>query len=503
MSDAPVKSSEFKRVVTFCAMGGSRHTVHNIGLLFVDADGPTTSEIERLMQSPVLQKFFEGPFFGTVVSWNANHYHSCWSYSSAPTLNEKDAKNNPLQRAILISTTLEDFPTPATEHDTCPIYLQLEGAVYRFTVGEVYDKCLQMQKFIDCSKCTVQKACISINLPTQRCIVEPPQLSLPGMPPPGLPEEVFVLNRDDWNDLKLKMWTSELEGYTAIPSIATAWDPVRPGAAMMRPFWQHHFDNLDKARDDLSSRADAGVKTRNTIRTQCANCYFGGKPYKSVHPCNKWAARRCDHGAWTEEMLVETTIDSYGRALKGTSFTLDDVWRVLFVAGEPFRKDRCLWVVNRFVAASRSPYDNATEGVGIGVVLSRVSRAARFGEEAVFSMDKLRTWLPEELRTRLDNPKPVDRHLLAVAIQLSVCRYGKGYSYFYNSRDSCGYGNHTPNVRHVRYNYDYIIQGVWGKSYEREHRFRSLQEVYNHYGRLPYFSIYDAQTTTQLVSWNS
>jgi hypothetical protein len=477
-SDEPVKiESEFKRVVTFCLCEGSTRRDYNIGLLFVDEVGPTISEIERLMQSPVLQKFFEGPFFGTVVSWNPADWYGHGKYSSRPTLTDKKDTTR-LQRAILVSTALNHFPTPATENDGCPIYLYNEGAIYRFTIGDVYDKCLQMQKFISCIDCKSQDRCIYTNAPMQHCIVEAEQPSLI----PTLPEEVYTLERNDWDALKLKAWVSTLEGYTVIPSTATASNPIRPDTPALRPFWQHRFNWLDQAREELSSRAEAGVKTRNTIRTQCAVCYFGGKPHKKVYPCSKWAPRHCEHGMWTEEMLVEKTIDTYAQTLKDTKFTLEDVWRVLFVAGIPFKKDRCLWVVNRLV---RARFSYSVPAGGPGIVLSRVSREARFEEETVFSVDALKTWLPEELRNALDNPKPLDRHLLAVAIQLSLLREGKNYALHGGQ-----YGTYSPNIRHVRYEYDQILQGVWGKTFEREHRFHSLNEVYNHYDRLPYFNIH-------------
>jgi hypothetical protein len=185
---------------------------------------------------------------------------------------------------------------------------------------------------------------------------------------------------------------------------------------------------------------------------------------------------------WTEEMLVEKTIGAYAQTLKDTKFTLEDVWRVLFVAGIPFRKDRCLWVVNRLVGAR---FSYSVPAGGPGIVLSRVSREARFEKTTVFSIDELKTWIPEELRNALDNPKPLDRHLLAVAIQLSLLREGKNYALHGGQ-----YGTYSPSIRHVRYEYDRILQGVWGKTFEREHRFHSLNEVYNHYGRLPYFNIH-------------
>jgi hypothetical protein len=200
-------------------------------------------------------------------------------------------------------------------------------------------------------------------------------------------------------------------------------------------------------------------------------------------------------------MLVETTIDLYQKELQKTKFTLNDVWRLLNVAGEIFRKDRHLWTVNRFFSEGTPRY--STETSSIGIILSRTSRAARFDSKMIESIDELKTCLTPELCERLDNPKPLDRHLLAVAIQLSVCRHGKSYSYFYNTKNSCGFGNCAPNIQYVRYHYDRIEQGVWGKTFERTHSFRTLQEVYNHYEFMPFFDMHEVTPQAHLVQWRS
>lgn len=471
-------------MVTYCRASPSKKT---LGLLFHNDDGHSEEELRAIVAHNDVRDLLGPIFFGTILQWGPSNYYRSHYYNQRPT-EWIPSQTGHREEAYYLAPQLW-YPPTVLHPQTAPILFRAHDHIGRYDTMELYTNCMAMQKFIDCSKCEdFGTNCLIVNVPDplpQTLVCAEHQLCLPEITKIQLEELAEVheqengfMEIDDWAEKRFRSWKATIAGYTVIPSTATADDALRPGVDGARPPFKHGFGGLERIREELSNRTKNGVHTRETRRTQCSKCYFGGTHGKHVSTCEKWAPRACTHGAWTEEEIVETTIQGMEPKLKASGFDLETLWRVSLVAGHRFKRGRQEWMVSRM----RHKAD-----CGMYIELARTARKQRGELQGIMSFDEIYKTLPDAAKERLDRNKEIDRRELALMVQLSVPNEGKGYCCYHE-----GYIWYQPKIAYARLQHNWKAElGIWGRTYEREITFRledGFARMVDYFGDLPFFS---------------
>ena len=499
-SDTEPALMHYPRVFTTCAQG----------LLFVDRlQGFTGEDVVNLLLSDEVAKYV-GPAYMAVRT-----RHSAPRYYGGT---EGDATES-TSYAVLVTTdasqhAIAEAPPGKGEF----IYFRVGDAVLAAPLGNIVDCCGMLTKALGCERCPTRGAeCLWLNLPEQVQVLR--RLPSTNEVLPILRHEVTAWTgalKDERSDYrrqlaavtdtdidKLKPWRSTVGGFLYIPEGATHRDPLYPGNGRRRYAFStprdHHFNDLEDNHARLIERSRAASKTRNFIHQECHQCYFGSK----YGACDKWRARNCGHGAWTEQRLIDYTLESVRHRLLETksTFTLPQLWTIANICGERFsQKDERTGRIAEFVVqrVGESP-GNGTSPWRPCVFVSRTARDARRELPALqfFSLKSLRRFLPDVLQQRLDQVPTLvkeNHKQLALWLQLAVTSHGKSYTFLFSTKDSCGYSWAQPRVGTVQMHFSGVTVELWLAKFERDHSFSSFQKVLDHHERLPYFDITATET---------
>jgi len=458
-----------------------------LGLLFYNDDGHSEEELRAIVAHDEVRGLLGPTFFGTILQWGPSSWYRSHYYNQHLT-EWLPSNTGHREEAYYLAPQLW-YPPTVLHPKTAPILFRAHDHIGRYDTMEMYVGCMAMQKFIDCSKCEdFGTNCLLANMPDplpQTVINNGRQLFLPEITKIQSDElceiheqESGFMEIDDWAEKHFQSWKSTIAGYTVIPSVATANDALRPGVVGARPPFKHSFSGLDHVREELSNRSKNGVHTRETRRTQCSKCYFGGTHGKHVSTCEKWAPRACTHGAWTEEEIIETTIVGMEPRLKASGFDLEMLWRVSLIAGHRFKRGRQQWMVSRMRRMSDG---------SMAIDLARTARKERGETQGITSFDEIYKTLSDEEKERLDRRNEIDRRELALMIQLSVPNAGKGYVCYHE-----GFVYHQPKIAYARLQHNWKAQlGIWGRTYERDVSFNTTDgfaRMVDYFGDLPFFS---------------
>lgn len=479
-------------MVTYCRASPSKKT---LGLLFYNDNGHSEEELQDLVAHDEVRALLGPIFFGTILQWAPSGWHSS-RYYNRDIKEWLPAATGHHEEAYYLAPQLW-YPPTVLHPVTAPILFRAHDHIGRYDTLAMYNNCMEMQKFIDCRKCEqFGTSCLVTNAPDplpQRVINNGQQLFLPDLTEIQ-PDELYKIHEqkdgfmeiDDWAEEHFRSWKSTIAGYTVIPSVATANDALRPGVEGARPPYKHNFSGLDKVREELSDRSKNGVHTRETRRTQCSKCYFGGTHGKHVSTCAQWAPRACTHGAWTEEEIVETTIQGMEPKLKESGFDLEMFWRVSLIAGHTFKRGRQQWMVSRMRhTALGQPPNIPADRMMIDLV--RTARTERGTTQGIMSFDEIYQTLEDVAKERLDRLKDIDRRELALMMQLSVPNAGKGYMCYHD-----GYVYYQPKIAYARLQHNWRAElGIWGRTFERTVSFNTVDgfaRMVDYFGDLPFFS---------------
>jgi len=494
---------KLRYAVTVCAASPARMSTA-IGLIFVDLDNllkdPTEEDISRILMHDDLLRIFGTAYWGGAVSWCAER--------SSPYGFQRT--RIPDHRGVFVSTNNEKFGKAGLTDAV--YYLRNSTLLVRASTADAFDTCTHLMKIIGCERCTVKPYnCIPDNLPAQvpltasKDLVEnASQLALPHVAShvERVPRSLFatywseldahIMDYDDWQALKLKHWKANVAGYTVISPQATSALAPAPDVKSVRPLHEHTFRDVEDVRKRLSERAVDGAATRKTIREQCAKCYLGSTSYtKKPRPCFLWRARYCEHGAWSEERLVDYTLEHFERALAETPFDLESMWRVAWVSGaffkhtSPHTQRPQEWVISRLQTTVQTP---------VAVVAARTSQEARGETQYLESPADVYAFLDEALQARWDAAPPIDRARFATWVHPAVTREGLSYAL-----GGGMFGSYAPAVGWVCLDRYSGVEVCWWTSRKiRTVSFQNLKEVYNYYADLPFFGAADVETDRAL-----
>lgn len=497
-------------VVTVCNVGNA-----HIGLLFANRynlHAPTPeAEISRMMISEDLDQTFGRSFCGVTVSWVPSQRYR-W-----------DRSNEQKQYGLLVGTE-NFFFRKAEELGDAVLYLRHGAVLARLPAQTAYDACIRMVKLMGCARCNVEAhECVPLNMPDALRVVtikdesylDPNQLTLPCTTfertlPDHVSKRVFGdrywerlsergLDYDDWKGLGRTNWKTSVAGAQLVSPLATARNTPAPNVPSIRPLIEHDFEGLEERREILSERSRAGATTRSHIRKECTHCYFGWKSSygrKTIHPCSMWRARDCEHGAWTEERLITYTFERFERALEGTPFTLNALWRVANLAGIKFKKRHAHtrrpreWVLSRI---HKPTYLN--QGPALHIIVARTSRSARGDTLELDHPQKVREFLSPKLRALWDDMKdlePQDHGHFALWLHLAITSQGQSYNTSYSTESSVGFSQVQPRVGWVSLRPRYasgVERYLWLSRKERSTSFDSFNELQSRYGDLLLFKM--------------
>lgn len=508
-------SNSLRYVVTVCA-ADFQDKEPNIGLLFVDRErlvkAPTEEDIANILTHDDLEAVFGPRYWGAAFCWILQSGRS-WVRDEAPR-----------QHGVFVSTNNVLFDKAGLVEHT--YYLRNGELLTKVSTDDAHNKCIRLMKLMGCEKCSLKGyECIQGNIPDAVPVVaikdrvwgDPNQLRLPIVSfervlPDHAAGRIFgedywdklderVIDYDDWKDLKYRNWRSVIAGHQLISPLATNPDAPAPTAKSVRRMCHHDFRDVESARDAISDRSRAAAETRNRIRTECSKCYFGGKTYghpRKPTPCCRWRVRVCEHGAWTEERLVDYTLEKFARVLEDTPFDLESMWRVAYVSGVFFKKKSehtgrpRQWVICRITKGYRYSSEGKLE-----VIASRTARDARGPMVSLTSPQEVRDFLSPEVQELWDNPKPMDREAFAIWLHLAITTCGRSYSYYFSTDKCCGFGSVSPSLGWVGLCSYGVKRCLWLSREERETTFSSLQEVFNHYEDLLLFHIREEENETK------
>lgn len=476
------------------AAGQNHRTVSPYrGLVFadLDADAPMTEAwsyevIPRLMKHPQVAAAFGGYYVGSFYRWN-------------PTPPGRNVYRTSLYRSDgacggVAINPFGDGVARGGLSANVPLWLMINGTLFETTSQEIHDQCLELHKLIGCEKCPhTEDVCLRRTLSFPQ---DEPLLHRAGVGRDhDVTSEAFELRRaehqrhecdvDDWVP-----WKTQIDEFVLLPSVYASGD-ARPGADLP-VLGQLSFLDINAVRDELSARATAAAKTRNTKQKECTRCHLGGKGYKNTAiPCDKYAPRHCEHGAWSKEDLIKYSIEGLRAQLDSAGLTMRQFEQMLALGGEvfPWRPKNATrtqeWVVGGFrhtYVSVSSPFLRGTQ--------VRVTRTARkYRDEPLdISLDTLMALLPEELRRKYDEAPEVSEETLAIAAQLSCIGMIKSYSGAYQG----GYQSVQPNISHyVARTYGGVEVGYWLQSYWRNFTLSSLDDVYARFDQLPMFNAHN------------
>lgn len=441
-------NDNLRRVVTVCS--GYVHNAYSpLVLLFHDRKRSLTpNEQINLMFHPDVRSTFDNGYYGVEIK---NDYNA----------------------SIMFCITRYS-PFLYTLKDSVPFFLVRKHILYRTTLKEIYKRCLLLRKWMDknCNTCFwARTRCIHTwhnpktiakdpyEQQTQFDFIDDTLSSLSEHEWISIADTLKEPDIDNWCHIKrknkLKHWHSEFAGHVLIPYIATMPDPLRPVLRTRLPL-ACDFTTIETSKKLLSTRSRDAGKTQRTIKKQCSVCCFGGDShYNTV--CTKYNPRRCKHGAWTKERIVNYTLDRYSAALqKHSRLTLEDAWVIAQLAGICFKvqdattKRKREWQICSIQFLYSSKNDNA-----IRIIVSRTTKRLVDNETRSMytftTMEELKKFLPSSMLDLLNKASKqlINRELLALWCHVSVLTHTKAYMcYFYNSV-SCGFFKHRPPVNAV------------------------------------------------------
>jgi hypothetical protein len=505
-------SNDLRYVVTVCA-ADFKDKDQDIGLIFVDRNNvgvpPTVETITNILMHDDLEAIFGSHYWGAALSWVMQSGRG-WLQEDTPQHHGVFVSTNNLlfEKAGLVSRR--------------EYYLRYGELLTKFSGQDAHDKCILLMKLMGCEKCSIKPyECLQQNVPKAIPIVaikerqvDPRQLCIPNVSfervlPGYAAGRIFgeryweqlderLMNYDGWRALKFVNWKSVIANYQLISPLSTHPDVPAPTVRSVRRLCHHDFTDIETNRDALSERSRAGAETRKRIRTECSKCYFGWTTNynkKVVHPCCKWRVRGCEHNAWTEERLVDYTLERFERTLEGTPWDLESMWKVACVCGVFFKKKsehtgrQRQWVLQRIYQRYGSQTENS-----IAIVASRTSRDARGPEQYATSPQAVRNFLSKELQAQWDDTPPMNRERFALWLHLAITSTGRSYSYVFNGKDGCGFGSTSPAVGWVSldtrgYGYGGATRCLWLSREERTRTFTSFKEIFDHYEDLLLFGI--------------
>ena len=431
----------------------SRHSVNHAGVLFYPPP-QTHDAVVRILRDPTVVQLFQGTRWGILL---ADKLH--------------------------VSNSFKGFPDPKGWTERTRIYMDTGTGIHTITVGQLFDSCLQLRKFLECRNC--EEDCFIFNSPRVPWHTVPcntvPQLSLPLIEYPVahiehlfrggdvVKEEFnaeYVTTKGDLEAEEWVAWKTQVAGHTYVsPRLSqTAMDYLRPEA----PFWvasnRHDFTQVEVAHSNFSDRSKAAGKTRNMLRTQCAHCCVEQR-------CgNKNWASACEHGAWTEEQVTDTTLMLVQPLLEKAKVSLDELWGIANICGVYFTVKRCLYTV----ACVALKDDN------IQFRVTRVAKKARHTDR-FFTYQQLLEWLPEEMLQLTTEAPPRYNHLLCMWLQFLYRSCDVSYNFYVRAAScvcSC-----EPAIGYVALNthYNHLTIGVWGKTFDRTTTLRDYGEIADRY----------------------
>lgn len=453
-------SDELRRVVTVCAGAWSgRHyddgDSDTLALIFCDRERDLTrAEQTALMFHPDVRDIFGDCYYGVELEYESSNR---WY---------RNPRSSDMPKMFYIVGGGQGLFVLKGD-DAHPFFLVRDGFIFETTMDAIHERCRLMQKFTaddDGCRCSWRGDRCVHTWHTPGAVAkfyDGKQIRFAFMdtssqfePTEAWLENIYALDKEDWEGHKklhrIKHWRSELAGHVVVPPTATDGDPLRPTTKAIRLPFHCNFTNLEGVRDDFSLRTQAGAETRRTIDKECRHCYFGGEygPYtgstkKHVSKCNKWSPKYCKHGRWTEERLVDYTLQRFETALeKRSQFTLKDAWVIAQLAGIPFKVKAAQtgrkreWQICRISEEYQGQGDKA-----VRILVSRTARDARDLTLKFVSMEELREFLPEFMREQMDHvaQKPIDRDVLALWAHASTMSCGKSRCGYFSTDDSCGF----------------------------------------------------------------
>lgn len=504
--------SELQHVMTV-AQARPQHRSSQLCFLFSWAEQEVPEDVRiSLLFNEEVEACLGKTYFGAMVPAHPRMWVS-WSYDRK---RPRPTHETLCPRAFMINSFPFFLPS-ANEPDAEVFYVRHGDTVQRVAIADIVDQCYHLHRLMGCETCPrVGYDCLLDHHihydktwrreTTQQHFPFLDDFKLPNAKEFEVPEFAF----SDWEDLKLKNWEGRFAGHLVVPPLATSNRPLTPGTERLRVPYEHNFFKLEDTREELSQRAEAGVETRRRRQTECSKCYFGGTTTyygrKTVHPCGKYAPRWCNHGAWTEEEMVQVTLRYVEAAAVDGQFSLDDWWHVAHVAGigfpkrDPHTGRNREWVVSRVSAYGE-------QGLPC-VVVRRTARNAQHEMVHLYTPDDVYKFLSKGTRLVWDEAKtkPRDDMQLAMWLQLACLTNGKRYSFYWCSKsgDSSGFGECAPDVGFVSlHSYGVHLQ-LWLSREKRDVYFGDFQEIYNRYERIPLFNmfqpVHEVMAYTQLYA---
>lgn len=478
---------EIPRLVFTVTRATARHSYYedrnpSLGLIFVDRKEPLHHRrVSALMRNPLVVEMMGDFYVGGIFRWQPHTIQ--WDEDAAC----RHYNASGVEQAIVINQRNFCTPTPHQAPNT-RLYIMLEGALLRTTAHDLYIECRELHRLIGCHKCPVAiDECVRRHLKFDVGQAPLPHCGLPVFR--DFTSEAFEERRKqqqfrvsdiegDW-----QYWKTEIEGHVYIPPSLPGYHAVKPGRQISTPFGLSFRDNtIESNQKELSERSTRAAATRRTKRTECTKCYLGGEGYRGTPlPCSKYAPCFCEHGAWTEEQLLDETLGQFEHQLMRSNFTWRDFERMLAVGGEIFYHNRC-----KFVVAGLT----FQHGSSLKIAIRRVAAGYRDVASYFSSIDEFLPHLPENLRRIFDEAPPLSRNLCAVAAQLTCARALAPYS--------CAYAfcQAQPHISHLRVARSGVAVevGYWLRSYWRSLSISSLSDLYSHrsFNCLPMFDVHYA-----------
>lgn len=504
-------SEELRRVVTVCAGAWSGQNYDNgstetLALLFCDRKRSLTrAEQMALMFHPDVQKLFNDFYYGVELNYESNNR---WH-------NRRGANDTDDKPSMFYIVPGGQGLYVLQGDDDKPFFLIRDGYLFETTQQDIFDRCYLMQKWArdhEGCRCSWRG---------DRCVHTFHTLGAVGKKfngaqvrfgfmdqatafQPGddwVQREIDTFEWDEWHELKKKHWKSTLGGHVIVPPTATDSDHLNPSTKAIRLPFHSNFTNLENVQDDFAARTKEGAETRRTINKECRVCYFGGEygPYsgsttKHVSKCNKWSPKYCKHGAWTEERLVEYTLERFEAALKTRSqFTLKDTWVIAQLAGIPFKLKAAQTGRKREWQICRISEEYQGQGAkAVRILVARTARDARDLTLKFVSMAELKEFLPKFMLEQLEHvsKKPIDREVLAVWAHAAIMSCGRSRNGYFSSTDGCGFTSWQSKVGVVFLaTYNHVRVQLCLSRREDYIDFRSFEEMHNYVQDLTLFNI--------------
>lgn len=465
----------------------------SLGLIFVDREEPLHyRRVATLMRSPLVVEMMGDFYVGGIFRWKP-HEDKRYYWNEPTRPDHHDPAGD--EQAIVINQRNWCTPTPQRMPDE-RLYVMLEGELFRTTAHDLYLECRELHRLIGCDKCPVNRdECVRRHLK-----FDVGQIPVPGC---GLPvfrdftSEAFEERRKRQqfcvSDIEGEWpyWKTEIEGHVYVPPGVASWSAMRPGRQIHHPFsLAFRDDTIESNRNELSERSKRAAETRNMKRKECTACYFGGKGYRGTAlPCEDYAPRWCQHGAWTEEQLIDETLIAFEHQLKLSKFTVREFEQMLAIGGQTLYRPNADETGHWKYVISGLTFHGTTQP-NMRIELQRVAADARGGAFHFTSVKEFLPTLSKDLRRIFDEAPTLSREVRAIAAQLT-CAQGLAP---YVCMQGC-IREVQPGISHLRALNGYCVEvGYWLRSYWRSLTITSLLDLYNDrsFRCLPMFDIHRA-----------